>query len=578
MLSPKLAFLGLGAALAACKSPPGGGPVAVDAVPDVVSECPNFCSGDARYVTDCRSNPIEACDAESACYAGACVPACDAAANEKSSIGCDYYAVPPDVIVAGRGGCFAAFIANTWPAPVTITVERDGVALPLSELARVPSGQGQSLTYAPLVNDELPPGEVAILFLSRFGSTLVNCPDGVTPAVVTSDTAVVNTGRGHAFRIRTSAPTVAYDIFPYGGGSSQATSATLLLPTSAWDVTYVAVTPYPRSTISGGAPFAQIAALHDATTVTVRPIVDIVGGVGVEGAVAGTPVSYTLDAGEYLQLTQQEELAGSPITADKPVGVWGGASCLNIEVAVAACDTAHQQIPHVQALGNRYAGVRYRNRFPDVEETVPWRLIGTTDGTTLTYSPAVPPGAPTTLALGQVATFTTSEPFVVQSQDADHPFYMAGYMTGAETVRGQTSDFRGDPEFVNVIAVEQYLRSYTFFTDPTYPETTLVLTRERASNGTFADVTIDCVGTVTGWTSIDAAGTLQFARVDLVTGNFQSVGGCDNGRHVASSLRPFGLVVWGWGSAATTNFSTQAVSYAYPAGASVKQINDVVIY
>jgi hypothetical protein len=42
------------------------------------------------------------------------------------------------------------------------------------------------------------------------------------------------------------------------------------------------------------------------------------------------------------------------------------------------------------------------------------------------------------------------------------------------------------------------------------------------------------------------------------------------------------VTVWGWGTAETgtaktAGFNTQAVSYAYPAGASVKLINKVVI-
>jgi IgGFc binding protein len=103
-----------------------------------------------------------------------------------------------------------------------------------------------------------------------------------------------------------------------------------------------------------------------------------------------------------------------------------------------------------------------------------------------------------------------------------------------------------------------------------------VLVRER-KNGAFADVTVDCAGVVGGWQPIDAGGDIEYTRLDLVTGNFQPVGGCNNGLHVASSTKPFGLVVWGWGSAATGGFPSQGVSYAYPAGASVKQINDVVV-
>jgi hypothetical protein len=165
---------------------------------------------------------------------------------------------------------------------------------------------------------------------------------------------------------------------------------------------------------------------------------------------------------------------------------------------------------------------------------------------------------------------------VVKSQDEDHPFYMSAHMTGCSAVSGGGSDCRGDPEFVNVIPPDQYLAAYTFFTDPTYPETNLVLTRER-DGGQFADVTIDCVGTVTGWQPIDASDQIEYARVDLVTGNFQSVGSCNNGLHVATSPNKFGLVVWGWGSSASGLFSSQYVSYAYPAGQSIKPINNVVI-
>jgi len=43
------------------------------------------------------------------------------------------------------------------------------------------------------------------------------------------------------------------------------------------------------------------------------------------------------------------------------------------------------------------------------------------------------------------------------------------------------------------------------------------------------------------------------------------------------STVPFGLTVWGWGSSATFPFSSTYVSYAYPAGASVKPINLVVV-
>ncbi len=534
------------------------------------------CSSDLHQVLDGDGKVIKTCPLEQGCANGDCVAACDSAKANKSTIGCDYFAVAPDVITEGQGACFAAFIANTWGSAVKLTADRAGVPLNIAGMARIPAGSGQAITYKPLTNDEIPPGEVAILFLSRSGGLLTSCPAGVTPGYTSGLASVTGTGLGEGFHITASAPIVAYDIYPYGGGASAATSATLLLPTSAWGTNYVGVNAFRKSTLVAQAnPFLEVVAAEDGTTVKVSPTAAIVGGAGVAATGKGVPQSYSLKRGQVLQFTQTAELTGSAIEADKPIGVFGGATCLSIDVGDAACDSAHQQLPPVKALGTEYVAVRYRNRFDGQEESPPWRIVGAVDGTTLTYEPSIPPGAPQTLAFGQVAEFKSPGGFIVKSQDDKHPFYMSAHMTGCASLPGGgLGDCRGDPEFVNVIPSAQYLRSYVFFTDPTYPETNLVLVRQKTATG-YKDVNLDCVGTVTGWQALGA--NYEYARVDLVRGNFQKQGTCDNGRHEIKSDGTFGLTVWGWGSAASGGFSSQAVSYAYPAGASVKSINTVVV-
>ena len=127
------------------------------------------------------------------------------------------------------------------------------------------------------------------------------------------------------------------------------------------------------------------------------------------------------------------------------------------------------------------------------------------------------------------------------------------------------ADGRGDAEFVNVIPPGEFLDKYVFFADPTYSETNLVVVRVKGPKG-FSDVTLDCAGALTGWQPVGTSGNYEYTRTDLVTGNFQPQGNCDNGRHEIQSASPFGLTVWGWGSAATGNvgagFYTQYVSYA----------------
>jgi hypothetical protein len=545
-------------------------------IPD---SCAKTCSSDRRSLL-CDGQVIETCRDDQTCNAGKCMSACELAESEKSSVGCDYFVPLPDTVDdlwlgQSRGSCFAAFIANTWSTPVDISLDYRGQTFGRSDFIFIPSGTGKSATYTPLPDGKLPPGQVAVVFLAAMPSAIVPCPNGVVPATL-GDPGVHLTGYSDSFHIQTSAPVTAYDIYPYGGGQSAVTSATLLLPTSVWGKNYVAVDAYSMM------PWVSIVAAEDDTDVTLSPTAAIVGRGAVAGTAKGVPQTYTLNRGQLLQFVQNEELVGTPIQSTKPIGVWAGSQCANVPDNTAYCDGAHQQIPPVNALGNEYVAVRYRDRYEGHPESPPWRLIGASDGTQLTYFPAAPAGAPATLNSGQLAEFRAGDPFVVKSQDANHPFYMAGYMTGCREF-GTDADCRGDSEFVNVIPAKQYLDSYTFYTDPTYPETNLVVVRTKGEKG-FADVKLDCAGALTGWQPL--GDSYEWTRVDLVRHNFQAQGACDNGRHEIKSDSPFGVTVWGWGSAETggklyapkePGFYTQCVSYAYPASAGVLTLTDIVV-
>jgi len=147
-------------------------------------------------------------------------------------------------------------------------------------------------------------------------------------------------------------------------------------------------------------------------------------------------------------------------------------------------------------------------------------------------------------------------------------------MTGCEVTggsrpgcSGNSSCCLGDEEYVNMLPPAQFLQSYVFFTDPTYPTTNLVFTRTKGSSG-FQDVSLDCLTSpLTGWTNIDTAGNYQYTNVDLLRGGTLN-GTCNNGPHTAKSNGAFGIMVWGL---------DQFSSYAYPAGGNVAPINSVVV-
>ncbi|WP_437727289.1 IgGFc-binding protein [Sorangium sp. So ce861] len=535
-------------------------------------QCEYTCSNDLKKVISCNGVTIEECGPEYGCVNAKCEPnPCEAAEKSKSSYGCDYWALKTALRPTTQGACFAAIVANTWELPVRISVERGGEPLPVEKFAYIPVGQGsiQDIQYNPY-NPEtgLGVGEVAVLFLSRRspGSSVVDCPK---TGALDLETGVAGTGRGTAFHITTDYPVVAYQMLPYGGGQAAMTSATLLLPTSAWHTNYVAINGYSSSEspdFPGAYPSLAIVAHQDETDVTILPKVDIEAGTNVEPATSNEAKTYKLNAGEFLQITQSEELTGSPIQSTKPIGVFGAHACMVVPANGGDCDSGQQQIAPVRATGSEYVAVRYKNRNAELEESPPWRIVGMVDSTELVWEPSKPNGAPDTINLGEVVEFDTGEPFVVRSQGVNNPFYVGQYMTS-----GDPYMFVGDPDWVNVVPPSQFLDYYVFFTDPTYPETSLVVVRTRSKlDGEFADVELDCAGKLSGWEPI---GDYEYTIVDLTTGNFESVGDCANGRHEMRSELPFGVTVWGWG-AIQQNYR---VSYAYPAGAGFLPINEVEI-
>ena len=548
-----------------------------DAGADVEAPPPTSCEGTLRCARDLRTvvdgcdetKVISECPADQGCSDGKCVPAC--AVGMSSTMGCEFVPLQPAPEWLTVGACFAAVLANAWDIPARIEAEYDGKPLDVSSSIRIMRTEGTTTTYEPFTG-ELLPGQVAVLFLSEqaSGFLAVACPGGVTPALK-QITAQTGTRRGSTFRIKTTAPVSAYSVYPFAGAAGQGTSSTMLLPVASWKTDYVVTSPWEMRyyQTENLYPTTQIVAAEDDTEVTLIGSVHVLPGVDVESAEKGNAKTYRLKRGEQLQFFQEQDLTGSRIGSTKPIGVYVGHQAMAIPTGMTCCgDPTQTALFPVHAWGREYAVVPHRSRrAKEAPEDYLFRITAAVDGTVLTYEPFTPKEAPVSLAAGQSVMFSAQAPFVVKSQDRDHPVAVFSYMTGEEFAQAQ--GFQGDPEFVPVVPSEQYLGRYVFLVDTTHANSQLVIVRARESGKEFAPVTLECAGVLEDWTPLGESGEYEYTRVWLTKESKpQTVGSgtCGTGRHVVESAGPVGVTVWG---------TAPYASYGFPGGGALRTLNAV---
>ena len=411
------------------------------------------------------------------------------------NLGCDFVVATPSFYPGYVPPCFAVFLANGWAAPAHVTVSYDSMSLDPTLFSKVPDPVTSDATAWPwLTGAGLGPEEVAVVFLSSDPTSPFDCP---VPPALSSASAVIGTGRGHAFHIQTDIPVSAYDILPYGGAPSLLPSAELLQPTTSWGSNYVAVVPplgVPQGTTAPGPQWAQVVAAQDDTTVTIVPNVDSRARLTWRQLPPTRVATFQLSAGDHPVAADRRDVRLDPLERQAhlvqrrqrvplPPLRDGDLGRLRLRPP-----QSHQSRRSARSTSRRRGGCCRPNLEP---ESTPYRMVGTVDGTLLAYDPPVP-GAPLALQMGSVSDFEATTAFRITSQDDKHPFYFSQIMPGCGVTGNDIC--RGDEEHVNVLPPPQFLGRYVFFTDPTYFTTELVLTRAKAADGTFKDVTVDCLG------------------------------------------------------------------------------------
>jgi IgGFc binding protein len=474
------------------------------------------------------------------------VDPCVLATAQGNVVGCDYVAISPSRMGLFPYACLAAVVINQNDAPATVSVVYQGGSEPLQFHANVTVGQGQAVSYGawPSTN-QVPPHTTAILSLAQgdLNEDDTACPNAPMVAAMNEPliTAVAN-GTAETFRIKTSLPVVAYEVWPYTQNDIDVGNVVALRAVPSWTTSYVDIGTYLPGCDAGGADLPTgntwaAAAASLAGTIVSMPSAQN----GVIGA--------TLAANELLNVARCDEFIGQSVAANNVFALWAGTAGVQVPPYdyVPTSNAPFLEVPQVPEWGHTYAFGPPDSRVSGVSERTFLRLIAAADGTTLTFSPTMPSGAPTALNKGQMGTFYATSPFVVSSQDATHPFFVTAYMVDPRDFDVDGGAEEGSNAMHIIPAVEAWGTRYDLFLPFNYPATEVVVI--RPTNG--PDVTSDCAGPVVGWQAID--GSLEFARVWMskdTNGVFNpqvyASGTCDTGSRSFTSTSPFGITAYGW--------------------------------
>ena len=356
------------------------------------------------------------------------------------------------------------------------------------------------------------------------GQTAIPLDPGVV--VLTANDAVEAKG----IHVRALAPISLHAISESRGSAD----GYLALPTSSLGTQYLIMSRADPAL--PGSEFAIVATQND-TMVTIVPKADG------ETRPANVPFDVLLNAGDTYQLKNPAlgDMAGSTVTATKPIAVFGGHLCALIPSPLRACDYLVEQIPDLTRLGKRFRTVLFSGR---TRYSV--RIIGTVDNTAITCNPAV---CPATVSSGQIVDLVlTGSQEIVSAQ----PLLVAQFMHGAEDeVPGLR---KGDPSMVMVTPEEQALTEMTFAVHGLV-NTIGAFINVVTPTAALGSLTLDGVAVDPGLFS--AFGALGFSGGTIPAAP---------GAHALRGTAPFTALVYDLGD------PLQAVSYAYPAATGLSVI------
>ena len=552
-----------------------------------------YCAGeDENEVWECNGDGtggkfVEGCPAELACSNGACVTACEKAADDPSNVGCEFWAVDLDneafdselgVSNDAAAQQFALGVANEDDAPVQVTVWKNTARFgdPIQEEMVTT----MTIAVDDMVRIDLPQREVDGT-MGQNGNYVRYSGSGTFVS-------------SHAYRIVSTGPVVAYQFNPIVQQFSN--DASVLIPVQALGSDYYVIgwpTANPCGPASGPLHMDSIPDHTAVTVVGVLPDTDVqvmpTHPVKAAGGPTGLPIAATgrgaaIDAtlGPYdvlnLESDQPEvdiqecfdyldrdgDFTGTIVRSSRPVAVftslergiglggaeppdppnWDGNDCCT--------DHMEEQMLPTTALGWQFTVNRspIRSTDPGYVEPDVYRILGTVDGTVVTTNLPAPYDS-ISVDAGQQKTFHAYRGFTAKA--------VGGAIVLAQVLVSQgliPDGGIGDPDLVVFPPAEQQRDHYLFLVPPTWELNYVALAIQDGAQVTVDGLGLDMMSGCTDGEIGDMEGTLYRQVTCAVS----------EGAHRVESDRPLGLTVYGYYNVG---------SYAYPGGSDLEVINPV---
>lgn len=499
---------------------------------------------------------------------------CAAAAALATSVGCEFFTADLDQHEQYTGS--GTLFKTADPLTYAVVVSNPQVSTPANVHVEDMRGDGGALRTVPGTEIALEAGGLHVYALT----CETGCPE------TTSHVEGTGLLPKSAFKVVSDVPVLAYQWNTYGTGI-ETTDATLLLPVTTLDSTYIgAVWPY-TSEADGHAEYTRgyltVVATQDDTVVTFTPTSAIEAGESVPALLPGVESEpFVLDAFDVIQIqpsTPLADITGTLISASAPVAVFGGHECAFVpDGEYGSCDHVEEQLLPTSAWGTEAVLARYPARRARTDSSDPaiWRVVAGADDMTVFFDPPVDGLGESYrfTARGDLLQFESPTHHYVRGEldtstaggETEAPFMAYQMMTGrcypGKTCSGSTTSYEwGDPMMLLVPPAGQYLDRYVFNTDNQFDfdYDQAVVIRSRGTT-----VEIECIGPL----SDDDFQRVGSSRYEV--GHFSlddpDGSGCVDGTHRLTSSQPVGLLVVGY---------DMANSYGYLGGVGVRAINPV---